>query len=138
MVRLEVRDHKESRAQLGTRAPWVCLVRWVCRACPGHPVLQGSPARADLREGWEPRERGETTGTWAGRAPRARKVTEDWRDRGAGRETEASGARPELQDWTLLVLLGRTVSRSRAVAGGRKTSRDRVEMSSFTLSTFTF
>ena len=121
MGRLEWRDHKESRAQQGTRARWVCLARWVCRACPGHPALRGSPARADLREDWEPRESGETAGTRAGRARRARKVTEGWRDRGAGRETEASVGRPELQDWTLPVLQDLTVFQCRAVAGGRKT-----------------
>ena len=60
---------------------------------------------------------------WGCRARRDRKVTEVLRGRGGRKVTEASVARPELQGWTLLVLLGLTVSQCQAVAGGRKIER---------------
>ena len=120
MGRLEWRVPRGSLALQGTRAPWVCPDQWGCRACLDQPDLLVFLARVDLKVAWVPRERGETTAMWGGRAPRARRVTGAERDPGGGKVSEASVGRPEHQVWTLPVQLGLTGFLSLAAAGGRK------------------
>ena len=122
-----MRDPKESPALQGTQAPWVCPDQWGCQACLGLLDPRVFPARLDLRGVWAPRERGETTAMWGGQAPRVRRVTGAGRDPGGGRVSEASVGRPELQVWTLPVLLALMGFPSRAVGGGRKSERDSLE-----------